>query len=363
MKRITLAAAAALFGCAAQAQTYHDAGSTIVPGVVPLVGCSTSRNCTAPVSSTNPLPVSGTFSASFSGFQPSATGSVGTPITATTGGAAGSLPSGTVVIATNAGATNTAYCQLGSSASTSAQPIAPNGGWFAFTVGSATQLACATSTSTTTVNLLGGAGLPTGTGGGGGGSSGGTVAISQATPGTTNAVAVTNINSNGATTASNGSPTAWPTDQFATQIAAINAGTAGFGLSWPSSGIANGTKGSGATAIINPMWAPDSSAPIAIASGTGYVEAVAGVSGQSIRVFGYQVTVSANTALTWGWSASTSCTSVTALSGAMLFIAGIGLQGTPVGGLSLTVPAGDTLCLSSGTSASVQGILQYQQSP
>jgi hypothetical protein len=113
MKRITLAAAAALFGCAAQAQTYHDAGSTIVPGVVPLVGCSTSRNCTAPVSSTNPLPVSGTFSATFSGFQPSATGSVGTPITATTAGATGSLPSGTVVIATNAGATNTACCQLG----------------------------------------------------------------------------------------------------------------------------------------------------------------------------------------------------------------------------------------------------------
>jgi hypothetical protein len=166
MKRIILAAAAALFGCASQAQTYHDAGRTTVPGVVPLVGCSTSGNCTAPVSSTNPLPVSGAFSATFSGFQPSATGSVGTPITATTAGAAGSLPTGTVVIATNAGATNTAYCQLGSSASTSAQPIAPNSGWFAFTVGSATQLACATSNSTTTVNLLGGSGLPTGGGGG-----------------------------------------------------------------------------------------------------------------------------------------------------------------------------------------------------
>jgi hypothetical protein len=140
-------------------------------------------------------------------------------------------------------------------------------------------------------------------------------------------------------------------------------GTAGFGLSWPSSGIANGTKGSGATAIINPMWAPDSSAPIAIASGTGYVEAVAGVSGQSIRLFGYQVTVSANTALTWGWSASTSCTSVTALTGAMLFISGIGLQGVNGSDLLFTVPSGDTLCLSSGTSASVQGLVNYQQSP
>jgi hypothetical protein len=251
MKRITLAAAAALFGCAAQAQTYHDAGSTIVPGVVPLVGCSTSRNCTAPVSSTNPLPVSGTFSATFSGFQPSATGSVGTPITATTAGATGSLPSGTVVIATNAGATNTAYCQLGSSASTSAQPIAPNGGWFAFTVGSATQLACATSTSTTTVNLLGGSGLPTGTGGGGGGV-GGTVTVSTSSPGGAAA-----------------NPSYAETSPSSTLYGAITTGTAGFGLSWPSSGIANGTKGSGATAIINPMWAPDSSAPITIASGTG----------------------------------------------------------------------------------------------
>jgi hypothetical protein len=148
--------------------------------------------------------------------------------------------------------------------------------------------------------------------------------------------------------------------QFHTDIVT---GTAGFGNSWPGSGIANGTKGSGATAIINPLWAADSSAVIAIASGTGYVEAVAGVTGQLIRVFGYQVTVSANTALTWGWSASTSCTSVTALTGAMLFISGIGLQGIPIGGLSFTVPAGDTLCLSSGTSASVQGIVSYQQSP
>lgn len=226
MKPIILAAAAALFSCASQAQTYHDAGRTIVPAVVPLVGCSTSGNCTAPVSSSNPLPVSGTFSASFSGFQPSATGSVATPIIATTGGATGALPTGTVVIATNAGTTNTAYCQLGSSASTSAQPIAPNGGWFAFTVGSATQLACATSTSTTTVNLLGGSGLPTGTGGGGG-AAGGTVTVSTSSPG--GAAANPSYLANNPVGTANFSPSQVSCTSSATSVAAARTGNPGTG--------------------------------------------------------------------------------------------------------------------------------------
>lgn len=110
-------------------------------------------------------------SASITGFPTVQT--TGTPISVTTGGVTGTLPSGTVVVASNVGTTNTAYCKLGASASTSDQPIAPNGGWFSFTVGANTQLTCITSTSTTTVNMVGGSGLPTGTGGGGGGSGGG----------------------------------------------------------------------------------------------------------------------------------------------------------------------------------------------
>ncbi|HEY3638386.1 MAG TPA: hypothetical protein VGK90_09555, partial [Rhizomicrobium sp.] len=102
------------------------------------------------------MPVSGTFSATLGGFAPA---TQGTPITATTGGATGTLPAGAVVVVSNAGSTNIAYCALGASATTAAQPIAPGGGWFAFTVGAATQITCATSTSTTTVNLIGGAGL------------------------------------------------------------------------------------------------------------------------------------------------------------------------------------------------------------
>src|SRR5574337_854477 len=120
-------------------------------------------------SASTPVPISGSFSATVSGFAPASTG---TPISVTTGGVTGTLPAGTVVVASNVGSTNGAYCKLGASATTSDQLIPPNS-WFAFTVGAATQLTCITSTSTTTVNMVGGSGLPTGAGGGGGGGGGG----------------------------------------------------------------------------------------------------------------------------------------------------------------------------------------------
>lgn len=128
------------------------------------------------VTPSKPLPVTGSFSATTTGFAPASTG---TPISVTTGGVTGTLPAGTVVIASNVGATNNAYCKLGASATTSDQLISPNS-WFAFTVGVATQLTCITSTSTTTVNMVGGSGLPTGAGGGGGGSGGAITAASGA---------------------------------------------------------------------------------------------------------------------------------------------------------------------------------------
>jgi hypothetical protein len=132
------------------------------------------------------LCTSASVSASISGFPTSQ--STGTPISVTTGGVTGTLPAGAVVVATNVGTTNATYCKLGASATTSDQYIAPNGGWFAFTVGAATQLTCITSTSTTTVNMVGGSGLPTGTGGGGG-SGGGSSAITTWAGGTLGAMA------------------------------------------------------------------------------------------------------------------------------------------------------------------------------
>jgi hypothetical protein len=130
-----------------------------------------------PISGSNPLPVSGTFSASLSGFPTAQT--TGTPIAVTTGGVTGNLPAGTVVVASNVGSTNGAYCKLGASATVNDQLI-PTNSWFAFTVGASTQLTCITSTSTTTVNMVGGSGLPTGSGGGGGGTVFGPTAVGSA---------------------------------------------------------------------------------------------------------------------------------------------------------------------------------------
>ena len=63
MKRILLSAAVALatgvVACGAFAQGYVLSAGTPVNGVVPLVGCSGLGVCTGPVTSTNPLPVSG----------------------------------------------------------------------------------------------------------------------------------------------------------------------------------------------------------------------------------------------------------------------------------------------------------------
>lgn len=109
----------------------------------------------------DPFPVSG-------GFRVQA---FGTPISVTTSNSTGTIPAGTVVIATNVGST-AAYCALGASATTSSQYIAA-GGSFPFIIGTATQLTCVTASSTTTINITGGTGLTASGGGGSGGGSGG----------------------------------------------------------------------------------------------------------------------------------------------------------------------------------------------
>jgi hypothetical protein len=124
---------------AAQAQSYRDAGGTLVPGFVPLAGCSPGAACSGPISSSN------------------ASSRV-------------ALPAGTVVVIYNTGA-NAAYVQLGGpsvSATTSNDVIQPNG-WMAFTVGANTNLAAISASGATTLNVSGGSGLPTGAGGGAGG--------------------------------------------------------------------------------------------------------------------------------------------------------------------------------------------------
>jgi hypothetical protein len=158
----------------ATAQSYSDVSGTKVQGVVPLIGCSPTGNCAGPVSNSNPMPVSGSFSATLTGFAPA---SVGTPLSATTGGATATLPAGTSVVAQNVGAFP-AYCQLGSSATgiTNSKLLSASGGQWAIAPGSATQMTCEGVGGTTTINTLGGSGLAVDTGGGTSGGGGGTVA-------------------------------------------------------------------------------------------------------------------------------------------------------------------------------------------
>jgi len=163
--------------CGALAQSYRDQGGTFVPGFVPLIGCVSGGACAGPVNASNPLPVSGTFSASLSGFAPAAAYA---SLSAGTSSSNVALPAGATVVVYNTGSV-AAYVKLGGSsvAATTGADVIPAGGWMAFTVGSNTYLAAITASGSTTLNLSGGSGLATGAGGGGGGS-GGTVA--QGTP-------------------------------------------------------------------------------------------------------------------------------------------------------------------------------------
>lgn len=152
---ILVAAIAALLSFSAEAQQttrpqfYNAQGQTVY------------------VSSANPWPVTGSFSAA--GFTPATTG---TQLVADTNGETGSLPAGAVVAVFNTSTTIPAYCKLGASATTSDMLIAPSS-WLALTVGAATQLTCITSSSTAAINMVGGSGALTGAGGGGGSGGGG----------------------------------------------------------------------------------------------------------------------------------------------------------------------------------------------
>lgn len=107
------------------------------------------------------IPVTGSLSASFSGYTP---GAYVTPLTVTTApNTRTALPAGNTVVVYNVGA-NTAFTTIGNtsvSATTGNDAIFPNC-WISYAVGGAVDIAAITSSGTTTLNLSGGAGLPTG---------------------------------------------------------------------------------------------------------------------------------------------------------------------------------------------------------
>ena len=146
------------------AQTYRDSGGTVVQGIVPVGG-----NQSGPLfTPSNPGSVTGTFSASFSGFQPTPSYSYQS---VTTTSATYALPTGTVAVFYNTGST-AITAKLGSSSVTvvagQGDVIQPDS-WMAFTVGSATYYAVVGNGGTSSVVASGGAGLPTGAGGSGNG--------------------------------------------------------------------------------------------------------------------------------------------------------------------------------------------------
>lgn len=163
LKRITLAIGLLLAPTAALAQSsvlpyYYNAGGTKVP-----------------VGSSNPLPISGSFSASLAPFTPGLSGARATPITVTVADSSGNLPTNTgSVIVYNVGA-NPMYCNVNGIAATVAdQYISSAGGWFNFGVpAGTTTLHCIATGGSTTANAAGGTGLGAGTGGGSGGAGGG----------------------------------------------------------------------------------------------------------------------------------------------------------------------------------------------
>ena len=142
------------------------------------------NNC-PPVSASNPLPVTATVSATVGGFAP---GGAYATLTATGSSATTALPAGIVVVAYNTG-TTAVSCTLGVTAVANEDQIAP-GGFFSYTVGANTNIACIDQTGTVSnlVVLSGGTGLATGSGGGGGGG-GGSSAITTWAGGTLGAMA------------------------------------------------------------------------------------------------------------------------------------------------------------------------------
>lgn len=121
-----------------------------------------------------PLPISGTVSATIGNFAP--TPSYITPLTVTTSSSRVGVPTGTSVIIYNVGSVD-AYVTLGNGSvvATTSMDIVKAGGWMQYTLGSNTYLAAITATGSTTLNISGGAGIAAGAGSSSGSGGGGTV--------------------------------------------------------------------------------------------------------------------------------------------------------------------------------------------
>jgi hypothetical protein len=380
MKRILLGAAGAaglLFGVPAGAQTYQDSGGTYVRGVVPI------QPGVGPLfTTTNPGKISGTFSATLSGFQPTPAYSQ-LSVGATSSRVA--LPSGLVVIAYNTGA-SAAFVTLGNSTATATvgNDVIPAGGWMAFTVGPNTFLAAIETAGATSLNISGGTGLPTGAGGGGGGGGG-----SNASVGAIGSPAPGSATYNGVLVAGNivgASGSAWGSAPTGLNVLGVNANVLASALPAGAATAANqevtaaGTSATSAQAVQGvtggvPM--PTTSAntggsltsiiqagvslPINLST-AATTQLVAAVSGKAIYVTAWDVIAAGTTNFTFEYGTGTNCAAGTAaLTGPYSLVAQFGAaKGSGLGPV-LVVPAGNALCAVNSATVQVSGSLAYTQ--
>jgi hypothetical protein len=383
MKRILpgAAMAAALFsGVPASGQTYQDSGGTIVRGIVPV-----TPGVGPLFTASNPGKISGSFSASLSGFQPTPAYSQ-LSVGATSARVA--LPSGSVVIIYNTGS-NAAFVTLGGSAVTATvgNDVVPAGGWMAFTVGPNTFLAAIETAGATTLNLSGGAGLPTGTGagggsGGGGGSNPSVGTIGSAAPGSATfnglllpggsmvgaagstwgsaptGLSVLGVNAN---VLSSALPTGAATAANQEVTAAGTSATGAQGVQGVTGGVPMPTIGANTGGSLTSIVQAGASAPINISSATT-TQLVAAVSGKTIYVTAWDVIAAGNGNITLEYGAGSNCgTGTTALTGNYSLAAQFGIaKGNGLGPV-LVVPASNALCALTSAAVQMSGSVSYTQ--
>jgi len=170
MKRLLVAA----FALPAVLFAWHPADAASINGMEQVVICDPTtnqgKNCAKPDSSGN-LPITGSISASLSGFTPTAAATANvTDVVNTSQDVA--LPAGTDVVVTNKGSVDVNFrIQVGAGTAVSTDQTLKAGAAVGLHVGTATHLSVIAPTGTGTgatagqVNIQGGAGLATGYGG------------------------------------------------------------------------------------------------------------------------------------------------------------------------------------------------------
>ena len=334
--------------------------------------------------SANPGKISGSFSASLSGFQP-------TPAYATLSVGASSsrvaLPSGTVVVVYNTGS-NVAYVTLGGSSvtATTSNDVVPAGGWMAFTVGPNTFLAAIESAGATTLTLSGGSGLPTGaSGGGGGGGSGSNASVGSTgstAPGsaTYNGMLVTGGNMVGA------SGSAWGSAPTGLNVLGVNAdvlssalptgaataanqevtpagasATSAQAVQGVTGGVPMPTTGANTGGSLTTIIQAGVSVPINISTATT-TQLVAAIAGKAIYVTAWDVIAAGTGSITLEYGTGSSCgAGTTPLTGAYGLAAQFGIaKGNGLGPV-LVVPAGNALCALTSAAVQMSGSVSYTQ--